>query len=140
MLHGLPVAERDADSAPFWAGCDEGVLRLPTCRGCSTPRWPPAAVCPRCGDSATDWVESSGSGSVYSWVVVHVAFDEALRDQLPYAVGLIELDEGVRIVSTIEEVDFARIRAGMPVVVRFDEQPGKGRIPSFVPDSSDAVA
>jgi uncharacterized OB-fold protein len=116
MLSGLPKPVRDEDSEPFWAGCDDGRLRVQRCGGCGEFRWPPGPVCPACGSHEHEWVDCSGRGTVYSWVVVHVPLAEVLADQLPFAVGLIELEEGVRIVSTIEGEE---ITAGMPVTVRF---------------------
>ncbi len=131
MLSGLPTAERDVDTAPFWEGCDSGELRLPSCADCETPRWPPGPCCPACGSAKTRWRTASGDGVVHSWVVVHVPLDPALADQIPYAVGLVELAEGVRIVSTIEAPELDAIEAGMPLRVRFDECDGGGRLPVF---------
>jgi uncharacterized protein len=134
VLSGLPRPVRDADSAPFWAGCDEGRLRLQRCAACGAFRWPPGPCCPDCGSREAEWVDSPGRGAVHSWVVVHVPLAEALADQLPYAVGLIELDEGIRLVSTIEGCPPERIAAGMRVSVRFGEPARGQRVHSFEPD------
>jgi uncharacterized OB-fold protein len=139
MLHGLPKPLRDEDSEPFWAGCDEGRLRLQRCAGCSAYRFPPGPVCPSCGSFESDWVDSPGRGAVYSWVVVHVPFDDALAGQLPYAVGLIELGEGVRMVATIEGCEPDAIAAGMAVTVRFDDAGDGCRLPAFVPSDGAAA-
>jgi uncharacterized OB-fold protein len=118
MLHGLPLPRRDTDSEQFWSGLDEGRLCLPRCPACGTFRWPPGPVCPSCGELGAEWVTSEGRGEVFSWVVVHVALLDALADQLPYAVGLVTVAEGVRLVGTIEGCDPDQVRAGMPVQAR----------------------
>lgn len=134
MLDGLPTPARDADSEPFWQGCDEGRLRLQRCLACSAFRWPPGPVCPPCGSRQTQWVDSAGHGQVYSWVVVQVALTPVLSDQLPYAVGLVMLDEGVRMVSTIEGCDMTEITLGMSVLARFDTSRDGGRMLAFAAD------
>jgi len=136
MLVGLPRALRDIDSTPFWQACDEGRLVLPRCGRCGRFRWPPGPICPGCRMAGAEWVDSPGRGTVYSWVVVHVPFAEALVDQLPYAVGLIQLAEGVRLVSTIEGCDPAAIEAGMPVVARFEDAGVGRRMLTFVPSEA----
>lgn len=131
MFDQISAPERNADTEPFWAGCDEGVLRLPRCAECERFFWPPGPVCPHCQSSEFDWVEADGTGSVYSWVTVHVPLDPSVVDELPYAVGLIELKECVRIVSTIEYPD--RIRPGIAVEVSFGKlSDGRGLF-TFVP-------
>jgi uncharacterized protein len=120
VLHGLPRPVRDADGEPFWRGLDAGTLLLPACPSCGAFRWPPGPCCPSCGTAGTEWSQSRGRGRVYSWVVVHVPFVDALAGQVPYAVGLIELEEGVRLVSTIEGCDLDAIEAGMPVDARVE--------------------
>jgi uncharacterized OB-fold protein len=77
------------------------------------------------------WVSATGTGALYSWVVVHVPLAEGLADQVPYAVGLVELSEGIRIVGTITGCDHARLRAGLPLRVDFG-RPAHS-IFSFVP-------
>jgi hypothetical protein len=133
MLHGLPTPVRDTDSEPFWQGVDDGRLRLQRCTGCASYRWPPGPACPSCGSFASEWIDSPGRGTVYSWVVARVPFADALADQLPYAVGLIQLEEGVRMVSTIEGCEPDEIAADLPVVARFDQAVGGGRMLTFVP-------
>jgi uncharacterized OB-fold protein len=133
VLEGLPPPARDADSEPFWRGCDEGRLLLQRCGDCGAFRWPPGPACAECGSSECEWVESPGTGAVYSWVVVRVPLAEALTHQLPYATGLIALDEGVRMVSTIEGCEMDEIAAGMRVAARFDDAGEGRRMLTFVP-------
>ena len=85
------------DNAGFWQGVARHLLLIQRCGDCGTPRFPWLPGCNACGSPEWDTFEASGAGTVYSYVVLHhppfPAFDP------PYAVGLIELAEGVRIVS-----------------------------------------
>jgi uncharacterized OB-fold protein len=133
MLHGLPSALRDEDTAPFWEGCDRGELLAQRCRPCRTFRWPPGPGCPTCGSAESEWVAMSGTGTVYSWVVVRVPLTEALAAQIPYAVGLIELSEGIRIVSTISGCGVDDIHAGMAVRAVFPDADAAPSVFTFMP-------
>ncbi|MBS1877947.1 MAG: Zn-ribbon domain-containing OB-fold protein [Actinobacteria bacterium] len=137
MLEGLAMPAPDGDSAPFWNGCEEGKLMLQRCDGCGQASWPPGPVCASCGGDRLTWVESQGRGTVYSWVVVAVAFTPELADQLPYAVGLVDLEDGVRMVTTFEGCEPNEIEAGMEVEMRFDESREGQRLFCHVPAGSD---
>ncbi|MFG2963712.1 bifunctional MaoC family dehydratase N-terminal/OB-fold nucleic acid binding domain-containing protein [Streptomyces sp. NPDC048288] len=110
-----PVVNRD--NAGFWEGVAEGRLLIQRCAGCGTLRHPWLPGCNACGSLDWDTVESAGTGTVYSYVVMHhppfPAFDP------PYAVGLIELAEGVRMVSNVVGVPYDKVRIGLPVRVEF---------------------
>ncbi|MDX3522362.1 bifunctional MaoC family dehydratase N-terminal/OB-fold nucleic acid binding domain-containing protein [Streptomyces scabiei] len=115
-----PVVNRD--NAGFWDGVARHRLLVQRCAGCGALRLPWLPGCNACGSPEWDTVEASGDGTVYSYVVMHhppfPAFDP------PYAVGLIELAEGVRIVSNVIGVPYDKVRIGMPVrlaFMRYDE-------------------
>ncbi|WP_051823858.1 bifunctional MaoC family dehydratase N-terminal/OB-fold nucleic acid binding domain-containing protein [Streptomyces sp. NRRL S-1448] len=110
-----PVINRD--NAGFWEGVSRHTLLIQRCGGCRTLRFPWLPGCQACGSPEWDTVEASGTGTVYSYVVMHhppfPAFDP------PYAVGLIELAEGVRMVSNVIGVPCDEVRIGMPVQLEF---------------------
>ena len=58
-------------------------------------------MCPTCSTLGTEWVEASGRGSIYSWVIAHHAAHPAFADQVPYNIVLVELEEGPRMVSNL---------------------------------------
>ncbi|WUB77359.1 OB-fold domain-containing protein [Streptomyces sp. NBC_00576] len=123
-----PVINRD--NAGFWEGVDRHRLLIQRCLGCRTLRFPWLPGCNACGSGDWDTVEACGDGTVYSYVVLHhppfPAFDP------PYAVGLIELAEGVRIISNVVGVPYDKVRIGMPVrleFVRYEE--GQSALPVF---------
>ncbi|MEU4034099.1 bifunctional MaoC family dehydratase N-terminal/OB-fold nucleic acid binding domain-containing protein [Streptomyces collinus] len=129
-----PVVNRD--NAGFWEGVAAHRLLVQRCTDCGTPRHPWLPGCNACGCLDWDTVEASGEGTVYSYVVMHhppsTAFSEpgpatepgpepgqGAGAGSPYAVGLIELAEGVRMVSNVVGVPPDKVRIGLPVRVEF---------------------
>lgn len=89
-------------------------------------------MCPVCQSMKTDWAESTGRGQVYSWVVVTHPVDAVIADQVPYAVAMIELEEGVRVVGNVAGCGPDELQAGMRVAVYFEEPDEQGiRLPNF---------
>ncbi|MGP3978524.1 Zn-ribbon domain-containing OB-fold protein [Streptomyces sp. 8N114] len=110
-----PVVNRD--NAGFWEGVARHQLLFQSCTECATPRFPWLPGCNACGCAGWRAVAACGRGTVYSYVVMHhppfPAFDP------PYAVALVELAEGVRIVSNLIGVRHDEVRIGMPVELEF---------------------
>lgn len=118
------------DNAFFFEGAKQGTLLIQKCRGCGMLHHPPKAAC-ECGSFDFDTVEASGRGVVYSFVVNH--YPQVPAFDYPLAVGLIELEEGVRLVSDIIGIDPADIRVGMPVQVEFVRFDDELTLPQFRP-------
>lgn len=134
-----PQPQPDPDSAPFWEGLAEGRLLLQQCRACARHRFPPAETCPHCRSAEAEWRPAAGTGRVYSWIVVrHPIPAEVFADEVPYVVALIDLDEGVRIVSNLVGIEPEAVRDGMPVRVVFRD--GGGRVlHAFRPEEGSAA-
>ncbi|MFI2370065.1 bifunctional MaoC family dehydratase N-terminal/OB-fold nucleic acid binding domain-containing protein [Streptomyces sp. NPDC018833] len=115
VLRPRPVINRDNEG--FWEGVAGHRLLIQRCGGCGRLRLPWLPGCGACGSPDWDTVAASGPGTVFSYVVMHhppfPAFDP------PYAVGLIELAEGVRFVSNVVGVPCDKVRIGMPVDLEF---------------------
>ena len=108
-------------SAPFWAGVEEGTLRIQRCDACGRRRFYPAEACPYCAAQGSHWVDLSGRGSVYSWTVVHRSVDSHWQALAPYAVAIVEIEEeaGVLLPGLLRGVSPPDIRAGMKVAASF---------------------
>lgn len=92
--------ELEVINEAHWAALREGRLLLQRCE-CGQ-RWaPPRASCPACLGSHWSWESVQGGGRLKSWIVYHTAFSDAFRDRLPYNVALVELDEGVSVITNI---------------------------------------
>jgi len=119
------------DTQFFWDGVKDGRLLIQRCATCGALRHPPRPMCPHCHSLAWDTLESSGRGTVYSFVMPrHPQFPFFDDD---YIVALIELEEGTRLVSNLVDVAPDEARIGMPVAVRFDEFDGEVVLPVFTP-------
>lgn len=130
MEHAVPPIPPAAwESAGFWEGVRSRTLVFQRCADCG--RWvhPPRPACPGCRSFRKEWARSSGRGIVHSVTVCrsspHPAFEA------PYAVVLVELEEGVRMVSNIVGTPPEEIRIGMPVEVVFEEAGPDLVLPKF---------
>ncbi|OBH28157.1 nucleic acid-binding protein [Mycobacterium sp. E342] len=105
------------DTEFFWNGLRDNKLLIQRCGGCGRLRHPPRPMCPHC--RSLDWgtVKSSGRGTVYSYVMPHEPKFPFF--EYPYVVALVELEEGVRLVSNLTDIDPADVRTGMPVEVYY---------------------
>jgi uncharacterized OB-fold protein len=121
------------DTAPFWEGCRTGQLLLQRCTACAAWRYPPAPACPRCAAGEAAWTPTSLKGRVHSFVIYHRAFHPAYAAEVPYAVALVELDEGVRLPLRVVDCPLEALAMEIPGEVRF-AQLGEGvRVPVFAP-------
>jgi uncharacterized OB-fold protein len=69
-----------------------------------------------CGGE-TEWVEASGRGTLHTFTVIRQNRSEAFAALSPYAVGIVELEEGVRMMTNVIECDIDQLRIGMPLEV-----------------------
>ena len=128
-----PTPTLDADSRTFWEACARHELIIQRCADCTRLRFPPVGLCPHCGSASVEHVRASGRGRVYSWIVVtHAVPKEIYAGEVPYAVALVELEEGVRLPTNIIGCEPAKISADMPVEVVFEER-GDTTLPLFRP-------
>ncbi|MFG3034743.1 bifunctional MaoC family dehydratase N-terminal/OB-fold nucleic acid binding domain-containing protein [Streptomyces sp. NPDC048253] len=134
-----PVVNRD--NAGFWEGVRRHRLLVQRCTGCDTLRFPWLPGCNACGSPEWDTLEADGEGTVFSYVVMHHPPFPAFSP--PYAIGLIELAEGVRIISNVVDVPYDKVRIGMPVELEFrsyDDEDGELVLPVFRPRAGEVAA
>ena len=122
------------DTQFFWDGVKEHRLLIQRCTACGALRHPPRPMCPRCNALTWDTVESSGHGTVYSFVMPK--FPEYPWFEYPYVVVLVDLEEGTRIVSNLCGIDPDDVEIGMPVDVFYEEFDGGLVLPLFRPAAS----
>jgi uncharacterized protein len=119
------------DNRFFWEGVRRGELLIQRCAECGRLRHPPSPMCPACRSLAADAVKSSGRGTVYSYCRPHEprlpAFDPG------YVIALVELAEGVRLVSNLVGIDPAAVDIGLPVEVEFVAVDPELTLPMFRP-------
>jgi uncharacterized protein len=121
----------DADTKPYWDGIADGELRLQRCEACGAAVFYPRAVCPHCFGGPLRWFTAAGTGRVYSYTVPHRAFGE-FADQTPFTVALVDLDEGVRMMTRIVGISPTDVEIGMRVQMTV-EQIADADLPCFRP-------
>ena len=132
-----PVPVPSPTTAPFWEACKAESLLLQRCMGCGHIQFYPRSICTACSSDELQWSAASGMGSVYSHTTVYRALVPGFEDDVPYVVAMIELDEGVRLLSQVVSCEPADIFIGMRVEVVFENAAGGMAIPKFRPLPSD---
>ena len=116
-----PLPIPNEDTKPFWDGLKEHKLRIQKCSQCGQFRFPPRIICPYCMSLESEWVEVEGGGTVYSFTIVHHAYTPAYEGELPYVVAIIELEEGIRLISNIVGCKPEQVEIGMHVELTFED-------------------
>ena len=108
-----PRPSRNQNTDFFWQGSRGGELRIQQCLDCQRLQHPPGTRCPGCGATNMGHTVACGKGALYSYVVAHhprvPSFD------YPLSIGLVELEEGVRLVSNITDCGADQLKVGMPL-------------------------
>ncbi len=131
-----PLPRIDEESKGFWEGCRRHQLYVQKCRDCGAYRYYPRALCPGCLSDNTEWVLSSGRGTVYTFTVTYQNLAPGFRDSLPYVMAYVELEEGVRLLTNIVDCPPEQVKIGMPVEVVFDDVTPEVTLPKFKPAAS----
>lgn len=117
---GPYIPTPEALNAEFYARARGGTLHLQRCVGCGAYRHPPRYLCGACGSGALEWVASPGLGQLFSWTITHRSYDRGWADRLPYVTGVIELDEGVRLIGALTDLTPQELRLGLPLRVSLE--------------------
>jgi hypothetical protein len=131
QAYGKPLPLMEGTTGEFYQYCKNHELRFQRCTQCGTWRHVPRDMCAQCGSWEWEWAKSSGRGKLHTWTVVTLPMHPAYTDEVPYAVTLIEMEEGPRIVSRIVDVAPQDLRMGMPVEVIFDAVTPEVTLPKF---------
>ena len=129
-----PLPQPDDDlTAAFWDHCAKGELCFQRCSACSAWRHLPRYRCAKCGSKEWSWQLSSGRGTIFSWTVTHQALLRNFPEAVPYASIVVELEEGVRMVSGLRGIPPAELRLDLPVEVIFEDAGEGMKLPFFRP-------
>lgn len=122
----------EVEAKPFWGNLKEHRFTAQRCSGCGRFRFPPRAMCSECLSLQADWAPLSGRGKVYSHTTYHRAWHPAYEEKVPYNVSLIDLEEGIRMVSNVVDCAPEDVYVGMPVELIYDDLPDY-TLPKFRP-------
>jgi uncharacterized protein len=126
QVRKIPAPEANPETRPFWEAAAQGRLLIKMCTSCRRPHYYPRSICPLCGSDATEWVQASGRGAVYSYSVMR-------RVPVPYALAYVTLEEGVTMMTNIVDCDLDAIQIGQRVQVVFKPTEGGPPVPMFAP-------
>lgn len=133
MAYDKPMPQVTELNRLFWEGARRHELLVQRCHPCGHMWFPPLPNCTRCLSTDIEWVATSGRGTVFSVIVYHQGWLPGYKEDLPYDVAIVELEEGVRVISNIVEIEPERIEIGMRVVATFDDIDEETSIPRFKP-------
>jgi uncharacterized OB-fold protein len=114
-----PLPSLEGLSGEFYGWCAKGELRFQRCAGCEAWRHVPRPMCPACGSMEWSWQSSSGRGRVFSWTTTAMPLHPGFKSSVPYASVIVELEEGVRIVTEIVDCAPTELVIDQPVTVAF---------------------
>jgi uncharacterized OB-fold protein len=116
---GRPLPVPNPTTAPFFDAAREGRLRLQRC-----PRdglfFYPRSRCPRCLGDDWSWQDVSGRGSLHAFTIDRVGHDPALAHTVPFAIAVVELEEGPRMTARVVDCALTELRVGMPLSAVFE--------------------
>ena len=131
----MPHERNPVDAFPemreFWQAASENRLLVKRCLDCGHSHYFPRALCPFCQSDRTEWVETSGRGTIYSYTV-------ARRAPVPCAPVVVEIDGGLRLTSVVVDADLDALRIGHEVVLRCLRGEGTPEI-AFTTPAADAA-
>ena len=124
-----------AETEPFWAAAERGVLVVERCVRCGAHRHPPCGVCAECGSRDVEFEAVAGTGVVHGFTVNHHPWWPGL--EVPYVLVLVEFPVyGVRVLGRMRGAGEG-VHIGMAATIGFEPGPGGCTIPSFVPVTDD---
>lgn len=133
MTTARPIPAVTPEMRPFYEGAQRHELRVQRCRGCGALRFPARALCSGCLSADAEWVAVSGRGEIYSFNVMHQVYHPGFAAAVPYAVVLVKLAEGPKMISNVVGIDAHAVRIGMPVRVVFEQLSDDITLPKFTP-------
>ena len=128
----IKAPQIDASTQEFWDAARRGVLRIKHCNACGANHYYPRPFCPKCWSTDVNWFDAAGTGTLYTYSVVHSNDLPAFRDRVPYVVAIVDLDEGPRMETNIVDCPLDELRVGMRVTVAFEDE-GDIVLPRFRP-------
>ncbi|HUO49870.1 MAG TPA: Zn-ribbon domain-containing OB-fold protein [Acidimicrobiales bacterium] len=131
----MPVPAASAETIGWWEAAAAHRLVVQRCTDCGTTRHPPGPLCPACRSARAELAELPGTGSVYTYTVVHQAFIPQLADRVPYVVAAVDLDGagGARLVTDLVDVAPEDVHVGMRVAVAWEDMGPELALPRFRP-------
>ena len=131
--YGKPVPRPDHVTREFWDAAKKHQLLIQHCRDCGAHQFLPQSCCRGCLSEEIEWVEAKGKGKIYSYTIINRPPTKRFQGDVPYTVALVELDEGVRMMTNVVGIDPQQVRIDMAVEVVFEDISPEISLPKFRP-------
>ena len=128
-----PLPEMQPWSKPFWEGTKQHKLLIQECKDCNAKIFYPRKICPECWSENLSWTEASGKGKVFSYSVTMAGVEEKFAEDLPFVLALVDLEEGVRMMTNIVDCPHDEVSIGMDVEVVFENVTEDVSLPKWRP-------
>ena len=122
-------------SQPHWDGLNRHTYLLQKCSDCGRIRHYPRPVCDGCYSLRYDWVAASGRGKIHSWTVTYHPFHPGWKEDLPYILATVDLEEGVRMNAQLRGVEQSALKIGLPVRIAYETVKDGLTLPVLVADT-----
>lgn len=133
--YNKPLPGLDGLTKEFYDFCRQEQLHFQQCTACGTFRHVPRELCAECNSFDWEWVKSSGKGKIYTWVVVnralHPAFYDPSENAVPMAPVVVEMEEGVRLLSNMVDCPPDELHIDMAVEVTYEKVTDEVTLPRF---------
>jgi uncharacterized OB-fold protein len=127
----LPLPKARGRAAEFYAFCKNHELRFQRCSDCGRWRHIPRDMCAKCGSFKWEWAQSSGKGKLFSWTTATQPMMPQFAESVPYSPVVVEVQEGVRLVTWLTGIKPEELELGMPLQVAFDDVTSEVTLPKF---------
>ena len=122
MKKPLPLVT--PETRPFWDGCAGAELRYQACTACGTVQLLPRTLCERCHGGELAWQRSAGRGRILTHTTVYRAPTPAFRDDAPYVIAIVDMDEGFRLMVNVAGGEQPGLAIGARVTIGFTMRDG----------------
>jgi hypothetical protein len=133
MAYRKPLPQPSRWTRRYWEAAKEHKLVIQRCRACNSYVFYPKLYCVACFSDELEWVEASGKGKVYSYTEMMNSPVSSFEEDLPFVIAIIELEEGVRMLSHVVNCDPGDLTCDMDVEVVFEDIDHEFALPKFQP-------
>jgi uncharacterized OB-fold protein len=133
--YAKPLPEPNVDTKEFWEAAREHVLKLQQCAACGAFRYYPRPICPECMSLEFRWERVSGRGRVYTYTVIHRAPHPGFREDVPFVMAVVKLEEGPRMLTNIVGCPPEAVQIDQAVEVVFEDASAEISLPKFRPSA-----
>ena len=128
-----PMPKPSKWSKPFWEAAKQHKLVLKRCKDCGHIDHPPYLYCTNCQSDNSEWVAAQGKAKLYAYAINEYMVPFPFWDDMPYVVAMVDLPEGVRMISNLVECDQDKLKNGMELEVVFDDVSPEFTLPKWRP-------